>query len=74
MADAIVVLDREQGGALNIENNNIKIFSLFKLSHILTVLCGQHLITNETQLSIMQYISDNQFNVTEAVDGKENYV
>lgn len=56
VTDAIVVVDREQGGALNTENNGVKMYSLFTLSQLLNILKEAKKIDESTVKSVAKYI------------------
>lgn len=58
--DSIVVIDREQGGAANISNNNINVHSLFKISQFLDILKEANRIDDDTVQTILTYIKNNQ--------------
>lgn len=60
VTDAIVLVDREQGGAKNIEENNIRMHSLFTLSQLLNILQGAGKIEDSTVKSVAKYISTCQ--------------
>lgn len=63
VTDAIVVVDREQGGALNIENNGVKMHSLFTLSFLLHVLLDAGKIEKATVDAVSKYIETCQIKV-----------
>lgn len=58
--DAIVIIDREQGGYTNIQKQKIGVHSLFKISEFLTYLNDTGDITNAKIEEIMSYINTNQ--------------
>lgn len=58
--DAIVVIDREQGGRANIAKNYVKVHSLFKISDFLGYLIEAGLIDDSCQQSVLTYIAENQ--------------
>lgn len=55
--DAIVVVDREQGGVENINNNGVKMHSLFTLSFLLKTLQEAGKITQSTVDAVSKYIA-----------------
>ncbi|XP_063705287.1 uridine 5'-monophosphate synthase [Culicoides brevitarsis] len=63
VTDAIVVVDREQGGALNTENNGVKMHSLFTLSFLLQVLLDAGKIEKATVDAVAKYIQTCQIKV-----------
>ncbi|XP_058822689.1 uridine 5'-monophosphate synthase [Topomyia yanbarensis] len=60
VTDAIVVVDREQGGARNTEEDGVKMHSLFTLSYLLNVLREAGLIEESTVQSVAKYIKGAQ--------------
>lgn len=58
--DAIVVVNREQGGVANITNNGIHMHSLFTLSQLLNILKDEGKINEETVEAVAKYIADSQ--------------
>lgn len=60
VTDAIVLVDREQGGAKNIEENGIRMHSLFTLSQLLNILQGAGKIEDSTVKAVAKYISTCQ--------------
>lgn len=58
--DTIVVVNREQGGASNIESNGIHFHSLFTLSQLLKILKEAGTIDQNTVQSVSDYIKDCQ--------------
>jgi len=60
VTDAIVVVDREQGGSINIQNNGVKMHSLFTLSYLLNVLKEVGKIEESTVKSVAKYIETCQ--------------
>lgn len=60
VTDAIVVVDREQGGAQNTEENGVKMHSLFTLSYLLNVLLEAGRIEEKTVQSVAKYIAGAQ--------------
>ena len=57
VTDAVVVVDREQGGAGNIAKNSVRMHSLFKLSFLLNTLLEAGKISRDTVESVAKYIS-----------------
>lgn len=55
--DAIVVVDREQGGVENIKQNGVRMHSLFTLSYLLGVLKEANKIDEATVEAVKKYIS-----------------
>lgn len=57
VTDAVVVVDREQGGATNIANHSVRMHSLFTLSFLLNTLLEAGKIQRETVESVAKYIA-----------------
>lgn len=60
VTDAVVVVDREQGGARNIAECSVKMHSLFTLSFLLNTLLEAGKISSETVNSVAKYIASVQ--------------
>ncbi|XP_055642424.1 uridine 5'-monophosphate synthase [Toxorhynchites rutilus septentrionalis] len=60
VTDAIVVVDREQGGAKNTEEKGVKMHSLFTLSYLLNTLLEAGRIEEKTVQSVARYIESAQ--------------
>lgn len=60
VTDAIVMVDREQGGSRNIEENGIRMHSLFTLSQLLNILLEAGKTQESTVKSVAKYISTCQ--------------
>ncbi|CAH1391508.1 unnamed protein product [Nezara viridula] len=58
--EAIVIVDREQGGIINLNKEGIKMHGLFCLSEVLEVLCSLGKIESETVEKVLDYIRINQ--------------
>lgn len=69
--DAIVVVDREQGGIKIVEENGVKMHSLFKLSSLLNTLQEAGKITQETVDAVSKYIAASQI---KAITPKESVI
>jgi uridine monophosphate synthetase len=55
--DSIVVVDREQGGADNVANQNIKMHSIFTLKYLLETLKEAEKITEKVANNVKEYLS-----------------
>ncbi|XP_068152411.1 uridine 5'-monophosphate synthase [Drosophila tropicalis] len=62
VTDAVVVVDREQGGAANIAKHGVKMHSLFTLSFLLNTLHEAGHIEKATVDAVAKYISAVQIN------------
>lgn len=60
VTDAVVVVDREQGGAANIAKHSVRMHSLFSLSYLLNTLLESGKIERDTVESVAKYIADVQ--------------
>lgn len=60
VTDAVVVVDREQGGAANIAENSVRMHSLFTLSYLLNVLQEAGKVEEATVQSVAKYIAGCQ--------------
>lgn len=58
--NAIIILDREQGGSENLENNNVQIKSLFKMSKLIEILLKAGKITDEMAGKVKSYLNDTK--------------
>lgn len=63
MTDAIVVVDREQGGSENTKKDGIRMHSLFSMSYLLNVLYKADRIEKNTLQTVSTYIEATQFGV-----------
>ncbi|XP_013188315.2 uridine 5'-monophosphate synthase [Amyelois transitella] len=63
--DAIIILDREQGGKKNLSENDIQIKSLFTMSTLLEILSRNGKISKDVAINVKQYIRDNKAPPTE---------
>lgn len=57
VSDAIVVVDREQGGVQNTEEKGVKMHSLFTLSYLLNILLKHKKIEESTVKAVAKYIA-----------------
>jgi uridine monophosphate synthetase len=63
--DAIVVVNREQGGVANLEKRGIKMHSLFTLSYLLEVLNNEGAVDDATLQKVQAYIAKSQTKINE---------
>lgn len=63
VADAVVLVDREQGGAKNISKHSVRMHSIFTLSFLMNTLLEAGKIQRETVESVAKYIAACQINI-----------
>ncbi|XP_075145503.1 rudimentary-like [Haematobia irritans] len=68
VTDAVVVVDREQGGTSNVMKEGVRMHSIFTLSFLLNTLLEAEKIQRETVESVAKYIADVQ------IDGDGNFL
>ncbi|EDW16037.1 uridine 5'-monophosphate synthase [Drosophila mojavensis] len=62
VTDAVVVVDREQGGAANVAKHGVRMHSLFTLSYLLNTLHEEGRIERSTVDAVAKYIAATQIN------------
>ncbi|XP_051163584.1 uridine 5'-monophosphate synthase-like [Leptopilina boulardi] len=60
ISEVFVVVDREQGGRKNLENNNIQVRSLFTISQLMKYLLNAGKITQQIVEEMTDYIAKNK--------------
>ena len=58
--DGVVLLDRQQGGDVNLTNNKFNIRSVFNISEILELLLKEGDIDQETVKKTLKFIEENK--------------
>ncbi|KAJ3676223.1 hypothetical protein LUZ60_003635 [Juncus effusus] len=58
--DAVVVIDREQGGRENLANNGIQLHAILKLSEVLSVLVARGKVTQEKAQEVRNFLDANR--------------
>jgi len=62
--EAVVILDRQQGGSEKLKDDGISLYSLFTISDVLKVLSDRKLICASVVESVNNFIAENQFSAT----------
>lgn len=60
VTDVFVIVDREQGGRKNLENNNIQVKSLFTITQLMKYLLKAGKVTQKTVEEVADYIRENK--------------
>ncbi|XP_072932178.1 uridine 5'-monophosphate synthase [Epargyreus clarus] len=54
--EAIIILDREQGGRKNLESNSVKMKSLFTMTKLISILVAHNKITPQVGMDVANYL------------------
>lgn len=63
VTDAVVLIDRQQGGRSNLENNGVKLHAALTLTQMVEVLVRHEKLTEDIAESVQQFLSENQTSV-----------
>lgn len=58
--EAVIILDREQGGRQNLEANKVHMKSLFTMTKFIEILLSHGKITNDTAVKVQDYLKGTQ--------------
>ncbi|KAJ7520103.1 hypothetical protein O6H91_20G066500 [Diphasiastrum complanatum] len=63
VSDVVVLIDREQGGPLNLAQQDLTLHAALTLSHIVEVLVGHERLTEDIAASVKKFIQENQTSI-----------
>ena len=65
---AVVILDRQQGGAEKLKAEGVELYSLFTISDVLKTLSTRKLIDADVVEKVKAFVAENQFKASSVVD------